>query len=94
MADTCAGGVVGDGMRRCGCGVVALRKLPDRGGIGGMKDPFGCDESSLLSRAGTVDRAAARRAVGSRALGAADLNALLDMLGLRPEDDPSEADRH
>ncbi|MCJ0872567.1 hypothetical protein [Streptomyces sp. AP-93] len=57
-----------------------------------MKDPFGCDESAFLPRSGAVDRAAARRAVASRAVGTADLNVLLDMLGLRPEDDrPEEA---
>lgn len=55
-----------------------------------MKDPFGCDEPALPARAGSVDRAAARLAVASRALGAEDLKALLDMIGLRPDDDPPQ----
>ncbi|MFE1555221.1 hypothetical protein ACFW6V_09540 [Streptomyces sp. NPDC058734] len=55
-----------------------------------MKDPFGCDEPALPARAGTVDRAAARRAVAARAIGAEDLAALLDMIGLWPDDDPPQ----
>ncbi|MEU3727392.1 hypothetical protein [Streptomyces sp. NPDC031705] len=55
-----------------------------------MKDPFGCDEPALLARAGSVDRAAARRAVASRATSAEDLESLLDMIGLWPRDDPPE----
>ncbi|MFJ6794950.1 hypothetical protein [Streptomyces sp. NPDC091268] len=58
-----------------------------------MKDPFGCDEPALLARAGTVDRAAARRVLAARARDPADFRALLDMLGLRPEDDPPEKAR-
>ncbi|WP_449485776.1 hypothetical protein [Streptomyces avidinii] len=53
-----------------------------------MKDPFGCDEPALLACSGTTDRAAARRAVATRAADPVDLALLLDMLGLRPEDDP------
>ncbi|MBT2467700.1 hypothetical protein J7E97_07410 [Streptomyces sp. ISL-66] len=53
-----------------------------------MKDPFGCDEPALLASCGTTDRAAARRAVASHAADPGDLALLLDMLGLRPEDDP------
>ncbi|EFL13061.1 hypothetical protein [Streptomyces sp. C] len=53
-----------------------------------MKDPFGCDEPALPARAGAMDRAAARRAVAARATGAEDLAALLDMIGLWPDDDP------
>ncbi|MFK0258692.1 hypothetical protein [Streptomyces sp. NPDC090445] len=55
-----------------------------------MEDPFAGGESALLARVGTVDRAAARRAVAFRATGAADLRVLLDMLGLWPEHDPPE----
>ncbi|MFD0358653.1 hypothetical protein ACFVHW_33700 [Streptomyces sp. NPDC127110] len=55
-----------------------------------MKDPFGCDEPTLPARAATVDRAAARRAVAARAIGAEDLAALLDMIGLWPDDDPPQ----
>ncbi|MFD6892484.1 hypothetical protein [Streptomyces sp. NPDC059957] len=73
---------------------MALRMCRGRGGIGGVKDPFGCDEPAFLARAGTVDRAAARRAVASRAVGAADLDVLLDILGLQPEDDPPEEGGH
>ncbi|MEU4733240.1 hypothetical protein [Streptomyces sp. NPDC023588] len=40
-----------------------------------------------------MDRAAARRALAARATGPADLRALLDMLGLQPEDDPPEERR-
>ncbi|MFF3214171.1 hypothetical protein ACFYYB_26290 [Streptomyces sp. NPDC002886] len=58
-----------------------------------MKDPFSCDEPALQARAGIVGRAAARRAVASRAVGTADLNVLLDILGLLPEDDPREEGR-
>ncbi|MBW5482494.1 hypothetical protein [Streptomyces bambusae] len=65
-----------------------LRVRRGRGGIGGVKDPFGCDEPALLARPGTADRDAARRAVASRAADGADLGVLLDMLGLRPGDDP------
>ncbi|MET9466114.1 hypothetical protein ABZY44_15215 [Streptomyces sp. NPDC006544] len=53
-----------------------------------MKDPFGCDEPALLAHSRTTDRAAARRAVASRAVDPGELALLLDMLGLRPEDDP------
>ncbi|MFD0379521.1 hypothetical protein [Streptomyces sp. NPDC127112] len=53
-----------------------------------MKDPFACEEPALLARTGTADRAAARRAVASRATDGEDLRQLLDMLGLRPADDP------
>ncbi|MFF5703747.1 hypothetical protein ACFY7H_14745 [Streptomyces sp. NPDC012794] len=58
-----------------------------------MKDPFGCDEPALLARADSMDRAAARRAVASRALDAEDLEALLDMIGLWPKDDPPDVRR-
>ncbi|MFD7631777.1 hypothetical protein ACFV7Q_38215 [Streptomyces sp. NPDC059851] len=58
-----------------------------------MEDPFAGFESALLAGAGSVDRAAARRAVASRATGPADLRVLLDMLGLRPEHDPPEEHR-
>ncbi|WP_327302130.1 hypothetical protein OG730_00115 [Streptomyces sp. NBC_01298] len=37
-----------------------------------------------------MNRTAARRAVAARAVGTADLDVLLDMLGLRPEGDPPE----
>ncbi|GAA0300193.1 hypothetical protein GCM10010302_43460 [Streptomyces polychromogenes] len=53
-----------------------------------MKDPFACEEPALLARTGTADRAAARRAVASRAVDGRDLQTLLDMLGLLPADDP------
>ncbi|MCB5169068.1 hypothetical protein LG634_30180 [Streptomyces bambusae] len=55
-----------------------------------MKDPFACDEPALLARSGPADRAAARRTVASRATGSADLQDLLDMLGLWPRDDPPD----
>ncbi|RKT02522.1 hypothetical protein BX286_0430 [Streptomyces sp. 3211.6] len=59
-----------------------------------MKDPFACEEPALLARTGTADRAAARRAVASRATDSEDLRTLLDILGLRPADDPpAEHDR-
>ncbi|MEU8434147.1 hypothetical protein AB0F18_14745 [Streptomyces sp. NPDC029216] len=53
-----------------------------------MKDPFGCDEPSLLAVGTEADRSSARRAVAARATGDEDLRALLDMLGLWPADDP------
>ncbi|MEU6215582.1 hypothetical protein ABZ891_37535 [Streptomyces sp. NPDC047023] len=54
-----------------------------------MKDPFSSAETStLLTPSGVVDRDAARRAVADRALDRADLAHLLDVLGLRPADDP------
>ncbi|MFF4495347.1 hypothetical protein [Streptomyces sp. NPDC001546] len=53
-----------------------------------MRDPFGCEEPSLLALTGSTDRSAARRAVASRATGAQDLCDLLDMLGLWPAGDP------
>ncbi|MFF4367108.1 hypothetical protein [Streptomyces sp. NPDC001594] len=53
-----------------------------------MKDPFACEEPSLLARTGSADRAAARRAVAARATDSEDLRTLLDMLGLAPSDDP------
>lgn len=53
-----------------------------------MKDPFACEEPSLLARTGTADRAAARRAVAARAADSEDLRMLLDILGLCPADDP------
>ncbi|MGE7388016.1 hypothetical protein ACQKM2_21330 [Streptomyces sp. NPDC004126] len=59
-----------------------------------MKDPFGCDEPALPARAGAVDRAAARRAVAARAIGSEDLAALLDMIGLWPDDDPPQERWH
>lgn len=54
-----------------------------------MKDPFSSAEvSTLLAPVGFVDRDAARRAVAERATDHADLARLLDILGLRPSDDP------
>lgn len=61
------------------------------GGIGRVKDPFGCDEPAFLACTGTTDRAAARRFVASRAADASELALLLDMLGLLPEADPRPA---
>ncbi|MFI1067018.1 hypothetical protein ACH4TC_34670 [Streptomyces spororaveus] len=54
-----------------------------------MKDPFSSSEvSTLLVPVGCVDRDAARRAVAERAIDRADLEQLLDLLGLWPRDDP------
>ncbi|ATZ28703.1 hypothetical protein ACFZBM_22705 [Streptomyces lavendulae] len=54
-----------------------------------MKDPFGCDDPSLLAPGGAGDdRAAARRTVAAHATDPAELLLLLDMLGLHPDDDP------
>ncbi|MFF1411278.1 hypothetical protein ACFVX6_16065 [Streptomyces sp. NPDC058289] len=44
----------------------------------------------LAFRSGSADRAAARRAVASRAADPNDLGLLLDMLGLLPEADPAD----
>ncbi|MFE6911883.1 hypothetical protein [Streptomyces erythrochromogenes] len=53
-----------------------------------MKDPFSSSEAStLLAPVGCVDRGAARRAVADRAVDRADLEQLLDVLGLWPRDD-------
>ncbi|GGY89726.1 hypothetical protein GCM10010343_13750 [Streptomyces avidinii] len=53
-----------------------------------MKDPFGCDAPALLACSGTVDCAAARRAVAAHAVDPTDLALMLDMLGLLPEAGP------
>ncbi|MCX4718755.1 hypothetical protein [Streptomyces virginiae] len=54
-----------------------------------MKDPFSSAEvSTLFALVGFVDRGAARRAVAERATDRADLERLIDMLGLWPDDDP------
>lgn len=53
-----------------------------RAEIGRVKDPFGCDDPSLLALGGTADRAAARRAVAAHATDPEDLVLLLDILGL------------
>ncbi|MFI8392243.1 hypothetical protein [Streptomyces sp. NPDC085540] len=47
-----------------------------------MKDPFGCDDPSLLALGVPADRAAARRAVAAHATDPEDLARLLDILGL------------
>lgn len=65
-----------------------MQSAGGRGGIGQVKDPFGCDEPAFLACSGTTDRAAARRFVASRATDASELALLLDMLGLLPETDP------
>ncbi|THA81232.1 hypothetical protein E6U81_25705 [Streptomyces sp. A0592] len=49
-----------------------------------MRDPFGCDDPSLLTLGVPADGAAARRAVAARATGPEDLARLLDILGLLP----------
>ncbi|MEC4575074.1 hypothetical protein L8C58_28510 [Streptomyces sp. CMAA1738] len=59
-----------------------------RAGIGRVKDPFGCDDPSLLALGATADRVAARRVVAAHATGPEDLARLLDMLGLLPEPPP------
>ncbi|MET9610780.1 hypothetical protein ABZZ17_37815 [Streptomyces sp. NPDC006512] len=53
-----------------------------------MKDPFACDDPAVLAPCATGDRAAARRAVAAHATDRADLQTLLDVLGLLPEHDP------
>lgn len=70
-----------------------MHRVGGRGGIGRVKDPFGCDEPAFLACSGTTDRAAARRFVASRAADASELALLLDMLGLLPETDPRPAPR-
>lgn len=64
-----------------------MHRAGGRGGIGRVKDPFGCDEPALLACSGTTDRAAARRFVASRAADERELAMLLDMLGLLPDTD-------
>ncbi|MFG2974423.1 hypothetical protein ACGFYY_15705 [Streptomyces sp. NPDC048331] len=56
-----------------------------------MKDPFGCDDPSLLALGATADRAAARRAVAAHATDPEDLARLLDILGLLPAPPPEPA---
>ncbi|MEU9005911.1 hypothetical protein [Streptomyces sp. NPDC048551] len=58
-----------------------------------MKDPFGCDDPSLLAPAGAGDREAARRTVAAHATDPAGLLLLIDMLGLHPDDDPAPSAR-
>lgn len=70
-----------------------MRGMGGRGGIGRVKDPFGCDEPAFLACSGTTDRVAARRFIASRAADASELALLLDMLGLLPENDPHPARR-
>ncbi|WP_030774042.1 hypothetical protein [Streptomyces sp. NRRL F-2664] len=57
-----------------------------------MKDPFGCSEPAQLIPAGVVGEGAAYRAVAARATDPADLEMLLDMLGLVPPGPTPDAD--
>lgn len=69
----------------CGAGgVVPLRVAGEGGGIGWVKDPFGCDAPAPLECSLTADLEAARCTVAARATDARDLSLLLDMLGLLP----------
>ncbi|MFJ7266896.1 hypothetical protein ACIQV3_09555 [Streptomyces sp. NPDC099050] len=53
-----------------------------------MKDPFACDDPPVLSPFAPADRVAARRTVAAHAHSPAELEMLLDMLGLVPDEKP------